>query len=183
MNRTANLAASVSNLTLPEPPAEPTEKIPTILFDPAYSGGLLRMNPDVWPLPVVFDVDGLEERPQNVPIIRDHDQNQKVGQTDAVEYDGGKIVARGRLINFGIDPAAGKVVARRPARSVGRDRNHSAGKRRANRRRGDGRGQRANVRGPDRNRSPLETERNFRRNARRGRRRNEGRRRERGGEF
>jgi len=115
MNRTANLAASVSNLTLPaasaDPPAEPTEKIPTILFDPAYSGGLLRMNPDVWPLPVVFDVDGLEERPQNVPIIRDHDQNQKVGQTDAVEYDGGKIVARGRLINFGIDPAAGKVVA------------------------------------------------------------------------
>ncbi|MBR5243099.1 MAG: hypothetical protein IKW13_02585 [Thermoguttaceae bacterium] len=114
MNRTATLSASVANLTLPDANPEPsaaTEKIPTILFDPAYSGGLLRMNPDVWPLPVVFDVDGLEERPQNVPIIRDHDQNQKVGQTDAVEYDGGKIVARGRLINFGIDPAAGKVVA------------------------------------------------------------------------
>ena len=100
--RVANLAAPAQ--------VDVKESLPTILFDPAYSGGLLRMNPDVWPLPTVFDVDGLEERPQEVPIIRDHDQNQKVGQTDRIEYADGKIVATGTLINFGVDPAASKIV-------------------------------------------------------------------------
>ena len=86
------------------------KKLPTIRFDPAYSGGLLNLNPAQWPLPTVFDIDGLEERPQVVPIVRDHDQNKKVGQTTRINYDGGKITAEGVVINFGIDPDAGKVV-------------------------------------------------------------------------
>ena len=85
------------------------EKLPIIIFDPAYSGGLLTLDPTSWPLPVVFDVDGIEEQVQAVPILRDHDQSQKVGQTDAISYDNGRVVARGRLINLGIDPAAEQV--------------------------------------------------------------------------
>ena len=93
-------------------------KIPTIRFDPAYSGGLLHMDPRAWPFPTVFDIDGLEERPQIVPIVRDHDQGKKVGQTETIDYSDGKIVATGKVLNYGIDPDAGKVVelAKRGAR-------------------------------------------------------------------
>ena len=86
------------------------KKLPTIRFDPAYSGGLLHMNPAQWPLPTVFDIDGLEERPQVAPIVRDHDQNKKVGQTTSINYDDGKITAEGVVLNYGIDPDADKVV-------------------------------------------------------------------------
>ncbi len=86
------------------------KKLPTIRFDPAYSGGLLHMDPTQWPFPTVFDIDGLEERPQVVPIVRDHDQGKKVGQTTSVSYDDGKITAEGAVLNYGIDPDADKVV-------------------------------------------------------------------------
>lgn len=93
-------------------------KLPTIRFDPAYSGGLLHMDPNAWPLPTVFDIDGLEERPQEVPIVRDHNQEKKVGQTTKIEYDEGKITADGIVLNYGIDPDADKIVelAKRGAR-------------------------------------------------------------------
>ena len=83
--------------------------LPKISIDPAYSGGLLHLDPKAWPYPVVFDVAGVEERPQVIPIIRDHDQGKKCGQTTAIYYDDGKIAAEGELLNFGIDDAANKV--------------------------------------------------------------------------
>ncbi len=86
------------------------DNLPTIKFTPAYSGGRLRMDPRQWPLPTVFDIDGIEERPQEVPIVRDHDQNKKVGQTTSINYDDGKIVAEGVVLNYGIDPDADKIV-------------------------------------------------------------------------
>ncbi len=84
-------------------------ELPKISIDPAYSGGLLHLDPKAWPYPVVFDVAGVEERPQVIPIIRDHDQGKKCGQTTAIYYDDGKIAAEGELLNFGIDDAANKV--------------------------------------------------------------------------
>ncbi|MBR0226126.1 MAG: hypothetical protein IJL92_08730 [Thermoguttaceae bacterium] len=84
-------------------------KIPRIRIEPAYSGGLLRMNPQVWPLPTVFDLDGIEEKTQVVPIIRDHDQDKKCGQTIEIDYSGGEINAIGELINVGIDADADKI--------------------------------------------------------------------------
>lgn len=94
------------------------DKLPTIRFDPAYSGGLLHMDPKAWPFPTVFDIEGLEEHPQEVPIVRDHNQDKKVGQTTRITYDGGKIEAEGVVLNYGIDPDADKVVelARRGAK-------------------------------------------------------------------
>ncbi len=86
------------------------DKLPTIKFSPAYSGGRLRMDPRQWPLPTVFDIEGLEERPQEVPIVRDHDQNKKVGQTTSINYDDGKIEAEGVVLNYGIDADADKIV-------------------------------------------------------------------------
>ena len=84
--------------------------IPKIQIKPAYSCGLLHLGPpQVWPLPVVFDIAGLIERPQVVPIIRDHDQEKKCGQTTAISYEGGEINATGELLNVGIDDAADKV--------------------------------------------------------------------------
>ena len=85
------------------------ESLPKIRIDPAYSGGLLHLDPNNWPVPVVFDIDGLQDKPQIVPIIRDHDQGKKCGQTTRIEYDEGKIVADGELLNYGIDEAADKV--------------------------------------------------------------------------
>lgn len=94
------------------------ESLPKIRIDPAYSGGLLHLDPNNWPVPVVFDVDGLQEKPQTVPIIRDHDQGKKCGQTTAIYYDDGKIVADGELLNYGVDEDADKVaeLARRGAK-------------------------------------------------------------------
>lgn len=89
--------------------SDETTKTPKIFFKPAYSGGLLHMDPRNWPLPTVFDIDGLEERPQIVPIVRDHDQGKKVGQTEKISYEGGEINAEGRLIYLGIDPDAAKI--------------------------------------------------------------------------
>lgn len=83
--------------------------VPTIEIKPAYSGGLLHLDPRQWPVPVVFDVDGLIERPQIVPIIRDHDQGKKCGQTTKINYENGRIEAVGELLNIGIDADADKV--------------------------------------------------------------------------
>lgn len=85
------------------------ESLPKIRIDPAYSGGLLHLDPNNWPVPVVFDIAGLEDKPQIVPIIRDHDQGKKCGQTTRVYYDNGEIAAEGELLNYGIDEAADKV--------------------------------------------------------------------------
>ena len=92
--------------------------IPKIEMRPAYSGGLLRLDPKSWPYPVVWDVSGVIDKPQVVPIIRDHDQGKKCGQTTAISYDGGEINAVGELLNVGIDPDADKVaeLAQRGAR-------------------------------------------------------------------
>lgn len=86
------------------------EKIPRIVFQPAYDGGRCNLDPVSWPYPVVFDIAGMEPL-QVIPIVRDHDQNQKVGQTDRIGYGPEEITAEGRMIHIGIDEAAGKVLA------------------------------------------------------------------------
>ncbi len=82
---------------------------PEIVFDPAYDGGLCNLDKSVWPVPVVFDISGFEPL-QVLPIVRDHDQGQKIGQTEAVVYGPDGITARGRMLNLGIDEAAEKVL-------------------------------------------------------------------------
>ena len=91
-----------------EPGAE-NQKIPEIIFAPAYDGGVCNLDKAVWPVPVVFSCEGMEPL-QVLPIVRDHDQDQKVGQTYEVNYKPEGITARGRMLNLGIDEAAGKVL-------------------------------------------------------------------------
>lgn len=85
------------------------QKIPEIIFAPAYDGGVCNLDKSVWPVPVVFSCEGMEPL-QVLPIVRDHDQDQKVGQTYEVNYKPEEITARGRMLNLGIDEAAGKVL-------------------------------------------------------------------------
>ena len=85
-------------------------KVPTLRFRPAYSGGLCNLDPEEWPYPTVFDLAGAQDR-QELPILRDHDQRQKVGQTTSVEYTPSEINADGQMIHLGIDDAADKVLA------------------------------------------------------------------------
>lgn len=103
--RTAKLTAGVSSSV-----QDGRNKIPEIYFEPAYDGGLCNLGGEEWPFPVIFDISGMEPL-QTIPIVRDHDQNQKIGQTVEVAYDTTGIRAVGRMLNLGIDDAADKVLA------------------------------------------------------------------------
>ena len=103
MSREATLAGRVSAAE------SESQKIPEIIFAPAYDGGLCNLDKSVWPVPVVFDISGMEPL-QVLPIVRDHDQNQKIGQTESVEYGSAEITARGKMLNLGIDETADKVL-------------------------------------------------------------------------
>ena len=103
------IAAAERTVVLERPETAP-EKIPRIFFNPAYDGGRCNLDPVSWPYPVVFDIAGMEPL-QVIPIVRDHDQNQKVGQTGRIKYGPEEITAEGRMIHIGIDEAAGKVLA------------------------------------------------------------------------
>lgn len=87
-----------------------TGKIPTILFTPAYSGGLTNLGGDEWPLPVVFDLAGVTDPVQNIPILKDHEDEKRVGQTTAIDYTPEEINAQGKAVYLGIDPAAEEVI-------------------------------------------------------------------------
>lgn len=87
-----------------------TQKIPTILFTPAYSGGLTNLGGDEWPLPVVFDLAGVTDPVQNIPILKDHEDEKRVGQTTAIDYTPEEINAQGKAVYLGIDPAAEEVI-------------------------------------------------------------------------
>lgn len=89
---------------------EKPEKVPVIVFQPAYDGGVCHLDKNDWPFPVIFDVSGMEPI-QKMPIVRDHDQKQKVGQTFRVDYLPNRIDARGKMIHLGIDDSADKVLA------------------------------------------------------------------------
>ncbi len=109
--RTASIAIAAAERTVVvEKPEAAPEKIPRIFFNPAYDGGRCNLDPVSWPYPVIFDIAGMEPL-QEIPIVRDHDQNQKVGQTDNIQYGRGAITAVGRMLHLGIDESAAKVLA------------------------------------------------------------------------
>ena len=86
------------------------EKIPTIHFVPAYDGGVCDLSPkEVWPYPVVFDLAGMEPI-QVLPIVRDHNQDLPIGQTESVKYGPNAITAVGKMLNVGIDESADKIL-------------------------------------------------------------------------
>ena len=86
------------------------EKIPTIHFVPAYDGGVCDLSPkEVWPYPVVFDLAGMEPI-QVLPIVRDHNQDLPIGQTESVKYGPAAITAVGKMLNVGIDESADKIL-------------------------------------------------------------------------
>lgn len=101
-SRTATLSANIN--------FSDGQKIPTIHFTPAYDGGVCSLDPSSWPYPVVFDLNGFDGR-QTVPIVRDHDQDQKVGQTDSILYGPQDLTATGKMLNIGIDESADKILA------------------------------------------------------------------------
>ena len=86
------------------------KKIPAIRFEPAYSGGLTNLGGDEWPLPVVFDLAGVTDPVQNIPILKDHLDDKRIGQTTSIVYTPEKITAEGKAVYLGIDPAADEVI-------------------------------------------------------------------------
>lgn len=91
---------------------EPTEnkKVPKIFFRPAYSGGFLDLDKKTWPYPTVFDIAGIE-RVDVLPILRDHKNENAVGQTTKIEFSDAAINADGVILYAGVNPAADAVLA------------------------------------------------------------------------
>lgn len=85
------------------------ERIPKILFRPAYTGGFCNLQSCGFEDPVIFDMTGAEPL-QVIPIVRDHDQNKKIGQTSKIDYLPDRLDANGDMLNLGIDSEAAKVL-------------------------------------------------------------------------
>ncbi len=59
----------------------------------AYTGGALQLA--WWGDPVVIDLDGIQGLKASRPILHAHDSSQRVGHTQSVAVEGGKLIARG----------------------------------------------------------------------------------------
>lgn len=67
----------------------------------AYTGGL--MSPRGYYYPVVAVIEGMKILSQNSPVLRDHDTNRIVGDTDLIEIRGIKVYAEGDVSGVGDD--------------------------------------------------------------------------------